>query len=173
MLSAQNSRRSPSCICLGALLGKDDQIGALNLIAPVKRRQAAGLVKEGISISLSREADTEKALDNPDPFEHNMIAIGADRFGVVPHGVAHTHLDSLAHIHYDGVFYNGYKPDADSVLARPDRSGRHVSAARIGGGRGRTWRAYLSVARNPELSNQTTHARDRIGWGPGITSTCN
>lgn len=31
---------------------------------------------------------------------------------------------------------------------------------------GRTWRAYLSVARNPELSNQTTHARDRIGSGP-------
>jgi len=96
--------------------GKDDQIGALNLITPVKRRQAAALVKEGISVSLSREADTEKAIDNPDPFEHAMIAIGADRFGVVPHGVAHTHLDSLAHIHFDGVFYNGYKPDADSVL---------------------------------------------------------
>ena len=34
----------------------------------------------------------------------------------MPHGVAHTHLDSLAHINYDGVFYNGYKPDADSVM---------------------------------------------------------
>ena len=45
-----------------------------------------------------------------------MIEIGTDRYGVVPHGVAHTHLDSLAHIHYDGVFYNGYKPDADSVM---------------------------------------------------------
>jgi hypothetical protein len=31
---------------------------------------------------------------------------------------------------------------------------------------GRTWRAYLSVERNPELSNQVTHARDRIGQGP-------
>jgi kynurenine formamidase len=96
--------------------GKDDQIGALNLITPAKRRQAAALVKEGISVSLSRDADTEKAIDNPDPFEHSMIAIGADRLGVVPHGVAHTHLDSLAHIHYDGVFYNGYKPDAVSVM---------------------------------------------------------
>ena len=27
-------------------LGKDDQIGALNLITPAKRRQAAALVKE-------------------------------------------------------------------------------------------------------------------------------
>ncbi len=96
--------------------GKDDQIGALNLITPAKRRQAAALVREGISVSLSRDADTEKAIDNPDPFEHSMIAIGTDRMGVVPHGVAHTHLDSLAHINYDGVFYNGYKPDADSVM---------------------------------------------------------
>src|SRR5688572_30757934 len=52
--------------------GKDDQIGALNLITPAKRRQAAALVKEGISVSLSRDADTAKAIDNPDPFEHSM-----------------------------------------------------------------------------------------------------
>ena len=96
--------------------GKDDQIGALNLITPAKRRQAAVLVREGISVSLSRDADTVKAIDNPDPFEHSMLTTGTDRMGVIPHGVAHTHLDSLAHINYDGVFYNGYKPDADAVM---------------------------------------------------------
>jgi kynurenine formamidase len=96
--------------------GKDDQIGALNLITPAKRRQAAALVKEGVSVSLSRDADTVKAIDNPDPIEHRMMAIGEDRIGVVPHGVAHTHLDSLAHWHDAGVFYNGYKPDAASVM---------------------------------------------------------
>src|SRR5688572_11319864 len=96
--------------------GKDDQIGALNLITPAKRRQAAGLVREGFSVSLSRDADTNTAIDNPDPFEHSMLTSGTDRMGVVPHGVAHTHLDSLAHINYDGVFYNGYKPDPDAVM---------------------------------------------------------
>ena len=96
--------------------GKDDQIGALNLITPAKRRQAAALVREGFSVSLSRDADTDKAIDNPDPFEHSMLTSGTDRMGVVPHGVAHTHLDSLAHINYDGVFYNGYKPDPDAVM---------------------------------------------------------
>ena len=96
--------------------GKDDQIGALNLITPAKRRQAAALVREGVSVSLSRDADTVKAIDNPDPFEHSMLTTGTDRMGVIPHGVAHTHLDSLAHINYDGVFYNGYKPDADAVM---------------------------------------------------------
>lgn len=31
--------------------GKDDQLGALNLITPEKRKEAAALVKEGLSIS--------------------------------------------------------------------------------------------------------------------------
>lgn len=96
--------------------GKDDQIGALNLITPAKRRQAAALVRDGVSVSLSRDADTVKAVDNPDPFEHSMLTTGTDRMGVIPHGVAHTHLDSLAHISYDGVFFNGYNPDADAVM---------------------------------------------------------
>ncbi len=96
--------------------GADDQLGAANLITPAKRRQAAALVQEGFSVSLARETDIEKSVDNPDPYEHSMLTIGTDRFGVVPHGVAHTHLDSLAHIDYDGVFYNGYKPDAGAVM---------------------------------------------------------
>jgi kynurenine formamidase len=102
--------------------GKDDEIGALNLITPAKRRQAAALVKEGVSVSLARDVDTRKAVDNPQPYEHSMIAIGSDRFAVAYHGIAHTHLDSLAHVHYDGVFYNGYRPDADAV----EKAGGHA-----------------------------------------------
>jgi len=96
--------------------GKDDQIGALNLITPAKRKEAAALVKEGVSVSLAGDADTVKAVDNPFPYEHEMLAIGNDRISVRYHGIAHCHLDSLAHINEDGVFYNGYKPDADAVL---------------------------------------------------------
>jgi len=96
--------------------GKDDQIGALNLITPAKRKEAAGLVKEGFSVSLAGDADTVKAVDNPNPYEVEMLAIGNDRIGVRYHGITHTHLDSLAHINDNGVFYNGYKPDRDAVL---------------------------------------------------------
>jgi len=96
--------------------GKDDQIGALNLITAAKRKEAAALVKEGFSVSLAGDADTVKAVDNPFPYEHEMLAIGNDRIGVRYHGITHTHLDSLAHINEDGVFYNGYKPDPDAVL---------------------------------------------------------
>src|ERR1700716_1177539 len=47
--------------------GKDDQLGAVNLITPAKRKQALSLVKEGVSFSLARDVETEKAVDNPAP----------------------------------------------------------------------------------------------------------
>src|SRR6476620_11679857 len=59
--------------------GKDDEIGALNLITPAKRKQAAALVKEGVSVSLAADADTTKAVDNPTPYEVTMQGIGSDR----------------------------------------------------------------------------------------------
>ena len=96
--------------------GKEDQIGALNLITPAKRRQAAALVKEGVSVSLAADADTVKAVDNPNPYEVTMQGIGSDRIAINYHGIAHTHLDSLAHINEQGVFYNGYKPEAETVV---------------------------------------------------------
>src|SRR6188508_3151576 len=96
--------------------GKEDQIGALNLITPAKRRQAAALVKEGVSVSLAADTDTVKAVDNPNPYEVTMQGIGSDRIAINYHGIAHTHLDSLAHINEQGVFYNGYKPAAEAVL---------------------------------------------------------
>src|SRR4051812_5190284 len=61
--------------------GKDDERGALNLITPAKRKQAAALVKEGYSVSLALDADTEKAVDNPNPYDHKMLAIGSDYIG--------------------------------------------------------------------------------------------
>jgi len=98
--------------------GKADEVGAINLITPAKRRRAADLVKEGFSVSLAGDADTEKAIDNANPYEHSMLALGSDRFGVAFHGIAHTRLDSLAHVNYDGVFYNGYAPDKEEVMKR-------------------------------------------------------
>ena len=49
--------------------GKDDELGALNLITPAKRKQAAALVKDGVTVSLARDLITEKAIDVPCPVE--------------------------------------------------------------------------------------------------------
>jgi kynurenine formamidase len=96
--------------------GKDDEIGALNLITPAKRKQAAALVRDGVSVSLASDADRVKAVDNPNPYDVTWLGIQSDRISVEYHGIAHTHLDSLAHINERGVFYNGYTPQADAVL---------------------------------------------------------
>ena len=96
--------------------GEDDQLGAVNLITPEKRRQAAALVKEGVSVSLARPLDKEKGIDNPSPLEHVMIRNGvdhpdrssADSYSIAYHGSAHTHLDALSHFYHRGEMYNGF-----------------------------------------------------------------
>jgi len=95
--------------------GEDDQLGALNLITPAKRREASELVKEGVSISLSHNAFKERVFDSPS-FEHRMIETGmmpekksaADIYSVQYHGFSVTHLDALCHVFYSDKMYNGF-----------------------------------------------------------------
>lgn len=51
--------------------GEDDQFGVLNLITPDKEKQAAQLVKEGISISLAHKSVKEE-IDQSQPFEQKV-----------------------------------------------------------------------------------------------------
>jgi kynurenine formamidase len=96
--------------------GKDDELGAINLITPAKRKAAAQLVREGVSVSLSHDAETQAAADNPRPFGHEMLVHGgspnasshSDAFSIAHHGLAHTHLDALCHYFYKDRMYNGF-----------------------------------------------------------------
>ena len=47
--------------------GKDDQMGAVNLITPAKRKEAVRSVQDGFSVSMARKAEIEPAIDNPRP----------------------------------------------------------------------------------------------------------
>jgi len=99
--------------------GKDDQLGAVNLITEAKRKQAAALVKEGFSVSLARDTEKEKADDNPSPYEHTMTLSGVnnrgqfslDAFRISFHGYQHTHLDALCHMFWNGKMYNGFSQE--------------------------------------------------------------
>jgi kynurenine formamidase len=93
--------------------GKDDQLGTLNLITPARKREAAALVKAGISISLARDLNAEKAIDNPDPFRDTMNLgvdgkFNMDAYTVDFHGFAFSHFDALSHTYYNGHLYNGF-----------------------------------------------------------------
>src|SRR5205085_273637 len=54
--------------------GKGDQLGALNLITPTKRKRAAALVKDGVTVSLSHPAITESR-DGSAPFVLKMTVL--------------------------------------------------------------------------------------------------
>ena len=95
--------------------GQDDQRGALNLITPEKRKQAAALVKEGYPISLAHDALTEKAIDNANPFVRTLQpgagTFRMDTYSVSYHGLGQTHFDALCHANYEGKIYNGFSVD--------------------------------------------------------------
>ena len=103
--------------------GPHDELGAVNRITAEKRRSAARLVTAGVSVSLARVVEKTAAADNPRPFEHRMLNTGeqpaagqfvSDHYGVAYHGYAHTHMDSLAHMSFRGLMYNGY-PQSEVV----------------------------------------------------------
>jgi kynurenine formamidase len=92
--------------------GKDDQLGAINLITAAKRKQAAALVKEGVTVSLAGDVNTERGPDNGQPYEHVMTSAGpggaGDSLAVSFHGYAHTHIDAFAHRFFEGKMWNGF-----------------------------------------------------------------
>jgi kynurenine formamidase len=96
--------------------GDDDQRGALNLITPEKRRQAAALVREGISVSLAQDFSTDEAVDNTTPMQLIMTAqpgspVAMDEWRIFYHGLTYAHLDALCHARYQGEAYNGFAAD--------------------------------------------------------------
>jgi len=114
--------------------GKQDQAGTVNLITPAKRKQAAALVKEGIPVSLSLDADLapkgSPEAENPKPvtggpgyrprytWQHVMLTNGVDMrrpsgyavdtIEVNFHGNSTTHFDALSHFIFEGHIYNGF-----------------------------------------------------------------
>jgi kynurenine formamidase len=82
--------------------GADDELGTLNLITPEVRKAAAGLVKQGRVVSMTRPIDTKTGPANPYP-SHHFVAMPAsggmlDYIGMFIHGFTQTHLDALCHV---------------------------------------------------------------------------
>lgn len=124
--------------------GVDDQRGALNLITPEVVTRAAGLVRTGQTLSLSRPLPVSPARNNPRPAQHFMkqwirerdprAGSVTDHFGLTYHGQAYTHLDALCHqwdrsgmwngrdaaenITPDGVLWGGVEQWRDGIVGR-------------------------------------------------------
>jgi kynurenine formamidase len=104
--------------------GEDDERGALHHLTRERVATAAGLVRDGTTVTLSLPVPTEPAPCNPVPAEHRMtmlfdtdIGSGSLRFakdyiGVDYHTDGHTHIDAFCHVAYEGALYNGRPQDA-------------------------------------------------------------
>jgi hypothetical protein len=109
--------------------GPDDQHGTLNLITPDKTRQAAGLVREGVTVSLAHFVTEEEAMDSQTfgPTEHWMTSVdpatGLPRFALDAisfslHDGMLSHLDALCHyrteVNGEYLIFNGYPQNLDA-----------------------------------------------------------
>ncbi len=110
--------------------GDDDQLGTLNHISPDARRRGAKAVRHGESVSCAWDLDTATSAIQRSTFAMPFVAELArssgmefpgshdERWGVASetlsfqfHGVTHTHLDSPAHMFWDGLMYGGRSAD--------------------------------------------------------------
>ena len=115
--------------------GNDDQLGALNLITPAKRVEAAGLVKNGSVVSMARPMtieNSERTDANRPPVLAGSVRTVFDidhengyfweRYEIEYHGSLVSHLDALCHVAYNGKVYNGF--DFDDVASTADGCSR-------------------------------------------------
>jgi hypothetical protein len=94
--------------------GKDDELGAANLITPAKRKQAAALVKEGVAISMAHNIFQEEVPDGYGHLERTLARVRptgtSDKYAFTStyHGSTISHLDAInCHVMVDGKGYNG------------------------------------------------------------------
>jgi kynurenine formamidase len=121
-VSAAEFRSLFLALCRWGRWGADDARGALHFLTPARVSAAAGLVREGVSVTLSLPVNTIAAVHNPRPADHHMTAVGSaaalppihfikDYVGVDYHNDGHTHIDALCHVGFDGLLYNGSPVD--------------------------------------------------------------
>lgn len=110
--------------------GPDDQLGTLNLIDDRKRAEAAGLVRSGRTVSLSRDISSAPRPDIPQPFEQRLTmdfdkptGWATEEWRISPHGHGYTHIDGLSHV---------FDRDRGMWLGRDPKQELHESGARWG-----------------------------------------
>ena len=127
-MTASEFRALFQAVCNWDRWGPRAEQGALNHLTPERVVAATGLVRRGITVSLSQPLNTERSIENPSPADHRMtmmpdvdIGSGSVRFakdyiGADYHNEGHSHIDAFSHVVFDGLLYGGH-PDASLTAA--------------------------------------------------------
>ena len=98
--------------------GDDDEAGAFNMITAEKRIEAAALVQNGRTVSLSRCWPKKPGPLNPQPAQHftqwfdrGESGGAVDYYGIMYHGYSTTHVDALCHVWDANGGWQGKSPD--------------------------------------------------------------
>jgi kynurenine formamidase len=162
--------------------GADDELGTLNLITPEARKRAAGLVKEGLSLSCAWEIPR-----GPLGLERQVTAVpvvDGTRFGystehvtaLTVHGYTATHLDALCHMFWDSQMYNGRPADLvsdDGAQALPITVAKHGFITRgvlldVAAVRGVPWLEPGEGAFPDDLDAAESRQGVRVGAGDAV-----
>ncbi len=102
--------------------GADDERGTMNLITEEKTREAAALVRRGVTVSLAHNPIPDEAVDNPDAaFNHTMgQSLRSDTYEFTYHGYGVSHIDSLCHFLWNDRLCNDILPSEST----PDGCGK-------------------------------------------------
>ena len=118
-MSAREFRELFDSVSTWGRWGDDEDRGALNYLTHPRIAAAAGLVRSGITVTLSQPLRTDARIDMPEPADHHMtmltdvdIGSGSVRFakdyiGVDYHNDGHSHIDAFSHVAFDGRLYGG------------------------------------------------------------------
>ncbi|WP_335988338.1 cyclase family protein [Glycomyces sp. MUSA5-2] len=125
--------------------GDDDEIGTLNFITPAKRVAAAALVRTGkrfdLGMPFGKEGPAAPSSFRSNP-QHVMTVLPSDTAGA-PDGMigsddlvvmslqAATQWDGLAHMGYDGSFYNNVPAGAVNNFTGAARNSFDKAAGRL------------------------------------------
>ena len=129
--------------------GDDDQLGTLNHIGAADKVAAAGLIREGLTVSCAFEIETQYPAGKQQRFmiktgerlhdpqyrphgysESDRVATAGEYVGICCHGIDVTHIDALSHMFFDRKMYNG-KP-AGLVTAVDGATHHAMTALRDG-----------------------------------------
>ena len=137
MVTAEDFHRGMKELSNWGRWGKDDELGAANLITPTKRKQALALAREGLTVSLAHDIIQAAAPDGAAYLDRAVVNVAptgaADRYQYTGtyHGSVHSHLDALdCHVMHEGKGYNGVS--VEDVKASGGCPKGHINVHRNG-----------------------------------------